>query len=56
MQLHMRVPRGLLRRVNASSNRNDLGAAHAVALETLLSIVRFLSGLERTDDHLLPAV
>ena len=56
MQLHTRVPRGLRRQVHASSNRNDLGAAHAAALETLLSIVRFLAGLERTDDHLLPGV
>ena len=52
MQLHTGVPRGLQRRVNASSNRNDLGAAHAGALETLLSVVRLLAGLERTDDRL----
>ena len=56
MQLHMRVPRGLGRPVNASPNRSDLSTAHAGALETLLSIVRFLSGLEWTDDHLLPGV
>ena len=56
MQLHTRLPRGLQRRVNASSNRNDLRAAHAGALQKLLSVVRFLTRLERADDHLLPAV
>jgi hypothetical protein len=50
------APRGLQRRADASSNRNDLGAAHAGSLETLLRVVRFLAGLERTDDHLLPGV
>jgi hypothetical protein len=56
MELHTPAPRGLPRCVNASSNRNDLGASHAGSLETLLSVVRFLAGLERTDDHLLPGV
>jgi len=50
------APPGLQRRVDASSNRNDLGASHAGSLEALLSVVRFLAGLERTDDHLLPGV
>jgi hypothetical protein len=53
--LRTRVPRGLQRRVK-SSNRNDLRAAHAGALEKLLSVVRLLAGLERTDDYLLPGV
>jgi hypothetical protein len=56
MQLHTRVPRGLQRRVEVSSNRNDLRASHAGAIETLLSAVRLLARLERTDDHLLPGV
>jgi len=56
MQLHVRVPRGLQRLVSASSRRSDLAAAHAGALEKLLSVFRLLAGLERADDHLLPAV
>ena len=56
MQLHTPTPRGLQRVVNASSSRNDLGAANAAALEKLLCVVRLPAGLERTDDHLLPGV
>jgi hypothetical protein len=55
MQLHTRV-RGPQRLVNALSNRNDLRAAHAGALEKLLSVVRLLAGFERTDDDLLPGI